>query len=231
MFEDGREIGVGHGGVAAGDQAEQGAGDMRKGDVGKTGLRCEFAEALFEFWVFPGVDEGDGDGVYAAGVGVAQGLQGGGFVQGLDEGAVHRDAAGDFSHLRVEHAGEFDVEVEQAGAGLVADAQQIREAVVDQQQCGRTFALQQRVGGDGGAHFDVFDEAWRDGCAVGQAEECGDAGQSGVLVALRVFRQEFFGGDLAGGGARHDVREGAAAIDPEMPACHNPRLKDALVDV
>src|ERR1700692_1157930 len=107
MFEDGREVGVGDGGVAARNQAQQGAGDMRERDLGKAGLGGEFPQPLFVGGVFPGMDEGDGDGGDALGAGGLQGLQGGGFVERFDLSAIDSDAAGDFGGALAERGGGF----------------------------------------------------------------------------------------------------------------------------
>ena len=49
-------------------------------------------------------------------------------------------------------------------------------------------------------------------------EQVADALDRRVVVA-RAFRQELVSEERAVGASRHDVRERAAAIDPELP-CH-----------
>ncbi len=139
------------------------------------------------------------------------------FVQRFDFRAVDADAAADFDDLLIQHRGQGDGEVEQARAGLVADAQGVGETLVHQQQGAVALALQQRVGGDGGAHFDRLDLSGRDRFIRANAEDRFDAGDGGVLVALGVLRQQLMGGQCAVGMARDDVGEGAAAVDPELP--------------
>ena len=85
-----------------------------------------------------------------------------GFVERFDLRAVDADAALDFDDLFVQHCGQGDGEVEQAGASLIADPQGVGETLVHQQQGAVAFALQQRVGGDGGAHFNRLDLSGRD---------------------------------------------------------------------
>ena len=92
----------------------------------------------------------------------AQDGAGGGLVERLDLRAVDADAAGDFRHPLVQHGRQGDREVEQPRPRLVADAQRVGEAAVDQQQGAVALALQQRVGGDGGAHLHRLDHAGRD---------------------------------------------------------------------
>ncbi len=45
-----------------------------------------------------------------------------------------------------------------------------------------------------------------------------DAGDGRIVVALRIHGQQLQRLELAGGRARDDVRERAAAVDPEFPA-------------
>ena len=54
----------------------------------------------------------------------------------------------------------------------------------------------------------------------GQPQELTDAGDGGVGVAGRVVRQEFVREQPPVGTPRDDVREGAAPVDPELPASH-----------
>src|SRR3546814_10455870 len=80
------------------------------------------------------------------------------------------------------------------------------------------FALQQGVGRHRGAHLDRLDSARRQRLALLQAEEAADALHGSILVLLGVLRQQLMGDQRAVGLARHDVSEGAAAVDPELPA-------------
>ena len=142
---------------------------------------------------------------------------GGGLVERLDLLAIDRDAAADLGDALVQQVGQADVEVEQPRAGLVADAQQVGKAAVDQQQDALALAFQQGVGGDRGAHLHRLDRAGRDRGAGGHAEDLADAGDGGVAVALGVLGQQLGGGQPPRGVARDDIGEGAAAIDPELP--------------
>jgi hypothetical protein len=51
-------------------------------------------------------------------------------------------------------------------------------------------------------------------------EEFADACHGGVGVPGRVVREEFAGEQSAIGALRDDIGEGAAAVDPELPALH-----------
>ena len=54
--------------------------------------------------------------------------------------------------------------------------------------------------------------------AARDAEQIADAGERGVLVAPGVLGEQLVGDERAVGPARDDVGEGAAAVDPELPA-------------
>ena len=132
-------------------------------DLSKAGGLGQFGQTAFVIWVFPGVHQHDGTGVDAAGLGFRQDGSGLGFVERFDFRAVDTDSALDFDDLFVQHGRQGDGEVEQAGAGLIADPQGVGETLVHQQQGTVAFALQQGVGGDSGAHFDGLDLSGRDG--------------------------------------------------------------------
>ncbi len=120
----------------------------------------------------------------------------------------------------------MNIEVEQPWAGLVANPQQISKTAIDQQQTARALALQQRVGGHRRAHFNLRYRAFGNTLACRQPEACPDTGNRRVLIPSWVLRQQFSGGDPAIRIARHDIRERAPAIDPELPARHllNPEI-------
>ena len=195
--QDRRQIGIHNRGVAARHQAQQRADRMAGGDLGEAGLPRQLGEALFVGGVFPGVHQHDGaggDAVARASAMTARALV---LVERFDLGAVHADAAADLGNPFIQHGRQGDREVEQARPGLIADAQGVGKAAIDQQQGAVAFALQQRVGGDSGAHFDRLDLAGRDRLLGRQTEDRPDAGDGGVLVALRVFGQQFVSGQLS----------------------------------
>ena len=140
------------------------------------------------------------------------------FVERFDFDAVAIDAAGDLDHLLIEHRRPHDVEIEQTRPRLVADRQGIFKTAIDDEQRRLALAFEQGVGGDCGADLDGLDEAV--GNAVGErnAEQLFDAGDGGVGIARRVFAEKLMGDERSVGSAADDVRKGAAAIDPELPA-------------
>ena len=132
--------------------------------------------------------------------------------------AVRADALVDFDHLAVEQFGQHDMAREDLRPVLVGDAQRVAKTLRDEQHRALALALQQRVGGDRGAHLHRFDALGRNRRAGGDAEQMADAGERRVAVMLRVFGQQLVRDDAAVGPARDDIGEGAAAIDPELPA-------------
>ncbi len=168
----------------------------------------------------PGVHQHDGDGADAVGEGGTQRITGGGLVERLDLAAIHRDPAADLGDAFVQQFGQAHIEVEQPRPRLVADAQHVGEAAVDDQQHAFALALQQRVGGDGGAHLHRIDQPFGHRGARGEAQRLADAGHRRVAIPFRVLGQQFAGRQAALGVARDDIGEGAATIDPELPAAH-----------
>jgi hypothetical protein len=80
-------------------------------------------------------------------------------VQRLHHLALRAHALVRLDHLAVQQLGQHDVAVEQARPVLVGDAQRIAKAARGDQQRGLALALQQRVGGDRGAHLHALDHA------------------------------------------------------------------------
>ena len=66
--------------------------------------------------------------------------------------------------------------------------------------------------------YDQIDEVGRDRRIGRQTEQVADAGDGGVAVLLGVLAEQLVGGERAVGPAADDVGEGAAAVDPELPA-------------
>ena len=109
--------------------------------------------------VFPGVHQHDGTGGDALCSDAGKRTTRGGFIQRFDLLAVDADAADDLDHLFVKHGRQRDRQIEQSRPRLIADAQRVGEAAVHHQQRALALALEQRVGGDGGAHLHRLDHA------------------------------------------------------------------------
>src|SRR6267143_632064 len=124
----------------------------------------------------------------------------------------------DLKNLRIKHLRQHDVPVEEPRAVLVGDAQRIAEAARDEQHGAFALALEQRVGGDGGAHLYRVDLARWYRLSFIQIKDPADAGEGRIRVASGILGQQLVGGDRAVGPAGNDVGERSAAIYPELPA-------------
>ena len=89
--------------------------------------------------------------------------------------AVGAHALVDLDDALVEQLRQDDLLGEDVGPRLVADPQRIAKAVGDEEERAVALALEQRVGGDRGAHLDGADRAGRDRRAGRQAEQVADA--------------------------------------------------------
>ena len=133
--------------------------------------------------------------------------------RGGDHLASGTDPFVHLDHRLVEHLGQLDVELEQVGAGLVADHQRILEPLGGHQHGRLSPALQQGIGGHGGSHLHGFDG----GVDAGLFEQPPDPLDGGVGVVAGIVGQEFAYQHLSAGGAGHHIREGAASVYPELP--------------
>ena len=215
--QDRREIRIHHRGVAAWDQPQQRADLVAGGHLGEADLARDVRQALLLLRIFPGVHQHDGAGPDALGVRRREFVARGGCIEMFHHFAVDADTAVDLDDGFVEHRRQGDGEVEQARAGLVADAQGVGKASVHHQQGAVALALEQGVGGDSGAHLDGGDVAEGDRRVERQLQQGLDTGDGGVAVTTGVFRQQLVGDQCAVGVARDDIGEGTAAVDPELP--------------
>src|SRR5471030_1532203 len=215
--QDGRQIGIDHRRVAARDELHHRAGLVRHGDLLEADLAGDFGHQRFVRAVAVAVHEDDGQRAQALVVGRLQTGARGGTVERDDDVAMRAHALFDFDHMAIQQLGQHDVAVEQSRTILVGDAQRVAEAARDGQRGRLALALEQRVGGDGGAHLDRLDALDRNGGVGGEAHQVADAGDGRVAIALRIFRQQLVGAQPAIGLTRHDIRESSTPVDPELP--------------
>jgi hypothetical protein len=142
--------------------------------------------------------------------------------------AVGHDAFVDLDDALVKLFGKDDLLGENVRPGLVGDAKRVAEAPGDDQQRAVALALEQRIGGDRGAHLDVTDAFGRDRRGLIDAEQVADALDGGIGIGFGVFRQKLALVQRAVGRAANDVGEGAAAVDPEIPGLGHGLLLQAL---
>ena len=140
------------------------------------------------------------------------------FIEWLDLRAVDADTAANLGDALVEHARKMDVEIEQARPRLIADAQHIGKPSIDHQEGALALTFEQRVGGHGSAHLHRFDRARRNARVERQAKHSLNARNRGIMVANGVLAQQLVRREAAIRRAGDDVGEGAAPIDPELPA-------------
>jgi hypothetical protein len=124
----------------------------------------------------------------------------------------------DLQYIGVEHFRQLDIEGEQVRAGLIADPQGIAEASGNRQQCRLPFSLQQGVGGYRGAHLYSGDPLRRQGITRPDAKQYTNTLDGRITIVPGIFRQQFVAEQLAVRLSCHDIGEGAAAINPELPA-------------
>ena len=216
--QDGREVSVDDGRVRPRHEAQERADLGARAHLGEALLARDLGAAPLHGRVSPGVYEGDGAGREARLPRLTQHRPRARLVERLHLPAVRAHAS---RHLRdplVEHRGQLHIEVEQARPGLVADAQEVGEAPVDEKQRPLAPALQEGVGRDRRAHLHLRHGAGRDAFVRCEAEQVLDAGDRGVPVAAGVLAEQLVRDEPTGWVARHDIGERAAAVDPELPA-------------
>ena len=222
--QDRREIRVDHRGVAAADQLDQRRDLVADRDLGEAHLARERGDLLLVIRIAIGVHEHDRDRLDAVGERRIEFAAHRTEVRLQLDRAVGAHALVHLDDALEQHLGLDDVLGENLRAVLVADAQRVAETFRRHQQRAVALALEQRIGGDRGAHLHGADAALRDRLALLQAEQVADALHGGVLVGFRIFREQLVRGELAVRRAADDVREGAAAIDPEVPGAAHAAL-------
>ena len=216
--QNGRQVGVHHGGVAPADELHHGAGFVRGAYLREAYFAGQPCGGSFVFGIAVAVHEHHRHAAQAL---VELGLQARAqrrLVQRLQHGALRIKAFLGLQHGGVQKFGQHNVAVEQARAVLVGNAQRVAKTPRGDQQCGLALPFQQCVGGHGGAHLHALHLVWRDGLAGLQAQQMAYASHCGVPVLLGVLAQQLVRHQRAIGALAHDVGEGAAAVYPELPA-------------
>ena len=190
---------------------------MAFGDLRKAERAGDPADHALVLGVAVGVHEHDRDRVEALRAPLSQRhAHRLGVGRGLD-GPVGQHALVDLDHARIKLFGLDDGLGEDFGARLVADLERVAETARRDEQRALAAPLEQRIGRDRRAHLDRANRSGGDRLAAGDADEAADRLDRGVVVE-RALRQELQGGETAGGIAADDVGEGAAAVDPKIPA-------------
>ena len=133
------------------------------------------------------------------------------WLRSLDHTALGVGPGRHLEHLLIEQLRLADLQLEDAGTRLRADLEQIPEALRDHQRAGRTPPLEQSVGRDGRAHAHV---ASRNRIRVCQAEDASNSVQWSPVGREQLHHPHIATSRVA----PQAVGEGAAAVDPELPA-------------
>ena len=183
----------------------------------KPSARANSCDLALVLGIAVGVHEDDGDGLEALLLGARElGAHGLEVRRGLD-GSVGEDAFVDFDDARIELLRLDDIAGEDVRARLIADLQRVAKPLGRHQQRALAAALEQCIGGDRGAHLDDADRPFRDRRAGRETQVIADRLHRGVGVG-GAFRKELSRVKPTLRIAADDVGEGAAAIDPEIPA-------------
>ena len=215
--QKGREVGIDHRRVAAAHELHQRARLVARRYLGEADFAREGGRRLLMGGEAVAVHEDDRHGADAV---VESRLEQGPRrrrIQCAEHRAVRHDPLVRLDHPLVEHRGQHDLTVEEVGPRLVADAQRIGEARGRDEQRAIALALQQGVGRDRRPHLDDIDLGAGDRRARGDIHELANALDRGVPVMLRVLRQQLPRHQRAVGALPHDVGEGSAPVDPELP--------------
>ena len=217
--QDGREIGVDDCRVAAPDQLDQRRDLVADRHLRKAEFARDFGDALLVLGELPAVHQYDGQRVDPALAHLAKRKPRGVFVQRSDDLAVRADALDDLDDLFIRLLGQDDMPRENLRPRLVSDAQGVAEAARDRQRHPRALALEQCIGGDGGAHAHLAERA-----AFG-LEDALDPLDRGVGIVVGIFGQQFLGPEPALVIPGDHVGERAAAIDREVPGAGHAAIK------
>ena len=216
--QDRREVSIDHGGVAAPDQLHQRAYLVRHADLREADLACQPFGGEFVCRIAPAVHEDDRHARQPRVERRPEALAQMRLVERLDHLAVRPHAFHRFDHPAVEQLGQHDAPIEDARPLLVADAQRIAKPPGRDQQGRLALAFEQRVGRDRGAHLHALDQIGRDRFVGTEPQQVTDAGHRRVAILLGVLAQQLMGDERAIGPPADDIGEGAAAVDPELPA-------------
>ena len=216
--QDRREIGVHHRRVAARDELHQRRDLVADRDLLEAGAPRDLFGRGLVGGVAVAVHQADGDGPEALSVRPREVRRQLRLVERLHGLAMRAQALVRLHDLGIEDFRQPDMQVEQARAVLVADAELVGEALCHHQQGALALALQQRVGRNRGAHAHGLDAVGRDRRIAFRAQDVANALERRVVVMLRRFGEQLAGDVAAVRPPGHDVGEGSAPVDPELPA-------------
>ena len=151
--QDGRQVGIDHGGVAAADELHHRAGFMRGADLRETGSFSQPSRRFFVRREAVTVHEHNGHAAQALRVVRLKLHFERRLVQSLNHIAVRAQALVGLDHRAVQQLGQHNLTVKQAWAVLVGNSQRVPKAARGHQQRRFALALEQRVGRHRRAHL------------------------------------------------------------------------------
>ena len=211
------EIGVHNGGLTAPHHLDQGAHLVAEEDVTEADVRRNGPTDLFMGRGTVAMEQHNGQGANPR---VMDRLEGGAglvVVQGANDPALGINAFFNLHHLGVEQLGPANLQVKQAGPGLVANGQNMAKPTGDGQGNLLAFALQQGIGGHGGAYPHLGNGLGRNGVSRGQVQHLPNALHRCVQGLSGVIGKQFMGFEAAVRSPGHDVGERAPPVNPEPP--------------
>ena len=223
------EIGIDHGGVAAPDEFHQRAHDMADRNLREARLVREPRGLALMVGMRISMHEHDGDGIDAVGAASFERSARSGKIERSLDAAVGADALRHLGDARIEHRRLLYSAREDLWPRLVADLERVAEPFAHEQQNAVALALQQRIGGDRGAHLDAVDQLRRKRVPALNAKKIADARGRRIRIGLWILREELVREQPPVRRPRHDVGEGAAAVDAELPGAqrHPSRISPA----
>ena len=226
------------GGVQTGQQPRQAAHPVGEQHRGEAQLLEPGPHRQLVGWIGHGVEQGHGAAVQPFGPGLPQLVRQRGIaVEGFHLRTIGGMAAGNLQHPVGQQRRPFHLQGKDVGAVLIAKGGDIGKAPVHQQQHRSHAALQQGIGGHGGAEPHLLHQACWEGLPHRQAEHLANGGDGGIshrkilagghlisAIGLPIprrpapLRQHLAHHQGAIRRPAHQVREGAAPVDPEPPA-------------
>ncbi len=148
----GVQVSVRHGALRARQQLGKGGGLMGEREMREAALTQDFRDSHFVLGMRVAMHQGHSGGRDAFGETIQRGSPDGGFIQRLEGVSIHTDALRDLAGEFVKNRTRRMLQGEEIGPALIADVQQITEALRDEKRDATAFALQQGVrsasGGD-----------------------------------------------------------------------------------
>ncbi|MNN01770.1 hypothetical protein D3C81_1143980 [compost metagenome] len=191
---------------------------MRRGDLREPDFGCHAFELQLMCRISVGMHEDNRHRAKPAGIKRLQLRPDGYLIEVLEDIPCGVKALSSLHDLGVEQRWQHDLAVEQAWSVLISDSKCVAVTLRDNKHRRLALALQQSVCRYRGTHLHDLDAVRRNGLVLGKLQKTPHAFDCAVLVLRRILRQQLVRHHVARRLHAHDVREGAAAVDPELPA-------------